>query len=239
MIRFKFNTHVFNAEVRRVTSSINDMKNAQNIANMSRAVASISAKEFVKSLNREARNNPSMYHHLYEWRKVGADTQRLYRVKRVASGNKASVEILLKPSKSTVPIAPELRRPGKTGKSVTRRSVFKNKAEVMEGRRRTKSWVAQRNIVFLGNGSLIFKRQGFKMPGRTNVGGRMTTYALRNYAKRWQGGMAASAVDKSRIFPKIEKEVARVLSTKDASPTKVRAGIKMICDQYDIGSKAL
>lgn len=236
MIRFKINTHEFNAQVKKVTSAISDLPNAQNVSNMSRAVASIAAQEFVKSLNREARSIPKTYHHLYEWNKTGVDSQRLFRVKRVSSGNRSSVEINLKPSRTQVPLAKQLTTPGKTNKSVTRRSVFKNKAEVMERKRGTKAWVAQRNIVFLGNGSLIFKKKGFKMRGVRSPGGPATTYALRNYAKRWQGGMAIGAVDKSRIFKKIEDRVAETLSGSNPTSTSVRSVIKEVCSSYDIGS---
>lgn len=235
MIRFNVNEERLNFQINELMSQLNNIPNKQNKANISRAIGSITAKEFVNSLNKTARSNPSQFHHLYEWKEVGKDSARLVTAKRSISGDNIHIDLSFKKSKKAVPVARALLTPGKTGKSVVRKSVFKNKAEFIENGR-SANWTASRNVVFMSNGSMIFKRKGTVF-NVSAPGGRAAKGGLQRYAKRWQNGMAASAVDKSRLFPKLEKDIAKTLSMSTSSSGEIRACIKKICDMYDAGSR--
>jgi hypothetical protein len=234
MIHFKIDQRRFNEEVSSLLSELNHIPNADNTNRIARAVGSIAAKEFVKSLNKTARSTKSEFHHLYEWKEVGKDDARLFRVKRVASAKSVEVKILLKKSTKQVPVAKQLTTPGKTGKVVTRRSVFKNKAEVMESGKSI-SWVANRNVVFLGNGKLIFKRKGtvFNKP---YAGGSEVKGALERFTNKWESGMAAGAIDKSKLFYKLEKDIAKTMSQPKIKSGDIKKCIRTTCDLYDMGS---
>ena len=236
MIRFNIDQEKISGDIEKIVSGLNGIPSTQNVSNMSRAVGSIAAKEFLKSLDTTARSAPRKFHHLYEWNEVGKSNSRLVSAKRVVSGNSIVVDLKFKKSKKKVPIAPRLTEPNETtGKSVTRRSIFKNKAEFMESGQ-SANWIAKRNVVMLQDDKLIFKRKGTVF-NINRPGGNATTGSLDRYAKKWEGGMANSAIDKSRLFQKIETDLAKTLSKTGASSSDIRACIKSVCDKYDAGSR--
>jgi hypothetical protein len=127
-----------------------------------------------------------------------------------------------------------LSRAGKTGKSVTRRSIFKDKAAVMESGQSI-SWTAVRNVVFLSNGKLIFKRKGTVF-NQLYTGGSEVKGALERFSQKWENGMASSAIDKSRLFYKLEKDIAKTMSQPKVKSGDIRKCIRTTCDLYDMGS---
>jgi hypothetical protein len=234
MIRIKIDNRRLQSETNKLLKTLDDIPKKQNQANIARAAGSIVAKEFVKDLNRVARSSHKSFHHLYEWEAVGVDGQRLVKFKRRVAGNKAEIDFIFKKSKKKVPIHPKLAEPGKTGKRVTRRSIFKNKAEFMESGRAANYWTAKRNIVFMRGDKIIFKRTGTRIKIR-NPGGAATSKALTNYAKEWQSsGKPRAAVEKSKLFFALEKEIARVMSGPSPTSTNVRAAIRDMCNFYDV-----
>lgn len=233
MIRIKMNSAAFKSETEKIMSSLNSTVSVSNVNEIAKAAGSIAMKEFIKSLNREARANKSQYHHIYEWGEVGRDEARLFKVKKTVSGGKANLDISLKKSKKKVPIAKELLRPGKTGKIVTRTSVFRDKAMIMETGKPV-SWVSKRTVAFVNNRSILFKAKGTAF-NNLHPGGTRVTGSLERYARKWEvSGMAESAMEKSKIFSKIEKDVAKTLSGTAPSASEIRKCIKTVCQQYDI-----
>lgn len=233
MIRIRIDSSQFKSSANKISEALNTTVGPSSVNSIARAAGSIAAKEFIKSINRTARSDKKTFHHLYEWSAVGSDKDRLFTVKKTVSGGKVNLDIVFKKSKKPVPIARQLRQPGKTGKSVVRQSIFRNKAEAME-KGRGANWTAKRNVVFLGNGSLIFKRKGTVF-NISNVGGSQTTGALERFTKKWEIGMAPAAIEKSKLFNKIESSVARSMSGSNASAATVRSAIKEVCASYDLG----
>jgi len=79
-------------------------------------------KDFGEYIDAKARANPKTLHHVYEWKKVGNPTSRLFKIKIVGSqGTSFSIGSEFKLSTSMVPT--------KRGKH---RHVFANKAFIME-----------------------------------------------------------------------------------------------------------
>jgi len=112
---------------------IKELTNKVVLEEFSKAVFTVGAKAFVKAMNLEAKANPKKYHHLYEWNKAGMNTQRLFFLYNESFvGDTLTIRPGFIQSRTPVPIAPELLTPGKTGKIVAAKNVFKDKASVME-----------------------------------------------------------------------------------------------------------
>jgi len=236
MIHFKLDETKFQSEIKKITESLGSIPQAQNTNTIARAVGSIAAKEFIKNLNMQAKATPLQFHHLYEWGEVGKDSSRLIKAKRNVSNGNATIELIFKPSKKKVPIAQALKTPGKTGKSVTRSSVFRNKAEFMESGKPSQPWTAKRNIVFLNGNQMIFRKKGTVFT-IASPGGKATTNSLERYVKKWENGMAQGAIEKSKIFNKLEKNIAKTLSGSNPSSSNIRSTIKSVCDTYNISGE--
>lgn len=221
----------FKSEMDNITSNLKNISNKENISNISRAIGSIVAKESVKSLNAVAKADRSQYHHLYEWNQNGRDSARLVKAKRVVKGSSINIEFVFKKSNTKVPVSKKLSRPGRTGKFVSRNSVFKNKAEVIESGRSV-SWTAKRNVVFLSNNSIVFKKKGTVF-NISNPGGTAAHGALTRFSKKWESGMANGAIEKSKLFIKIEKDIAKTMSMENFKSSDIRDCIKIVCNQYD------
>lgn len=92
-------------------------------------------RRFVPYVNMYATSRPNLYHHMYEWNKVGRTEYRLFdpvisrEGRRKASFN---VSMIYRPSITKVPLTEAQTTPGPTGKVVKKRYTFKNKAMVME-----------------------------------------------------------------------------------------------------------
>ena len=76
---------------------------------------------------------PKMLHHVYEWKMEGDPAGRLWRTKKVITGESSfKINYYFTMSKKVVPIDPVLKIPGPTGRSVTKSVIFRNKAIIME-----------------------------------------------------------------------------------------------------------
>lgn len=83
-------------------------------------------------LDAKARIDRARLHHVYDWGSVGDPSARLFRIHRRVSPNGFRVAYNFVQSRRVAPIAPILKVPGPTGKVVTKTTIFKNKARVME-----------------------------------------------------------------------------------------------------------
>ena len=161
------------------------------------------------------------------------NSKRLFTLKRDGTGEfgKISLEIKFLKSRIPVPVPQSLSMPGKTGKSVVRKSIFKDKASVMESGRGS-SWKAKRNIVFQSsNGEIIFRKKGTSI-NISNIGGSATTKALENFSEKWQATTAKSVIDNCDLIPALEQGIAQVLNSNRPSKTMVNKKIETICVKY-------
>lgn len=195
------------------------------------AVFTLSAKAFVKAMNLQAKAFPKQYHHVYEWNKVGTESGRLFFLFRDSS---ADGVLTIKPGfiKSTtkVPIAPELLVPGKTGKVVASRSVFYNKAKVMEDGTPV-IYRASKNIPLPENGMLRFVAAGTVIKNY-NPGGREVKGSFEKFFKTWYATKVQSVISSSGIVDNIDQELAKVLNKKGAGALEVQKAVVSLLKQY-------
>ena len=108
-------------------------------------------KDFSDYIDAQARIKPKQFHHVYEWKRTGESTARLFKLKEINT-NEFSLKLTyeFKSSKSLVPTS--------KGKH---RHVFANKASVMEAGMPVK--IAPRSaerIVFETNGYVVYMPKG-------------------------------------------------------------------------------
>jgi len=236
MILVKIDTRKLDKSLNNISESLQDIPKQRNMANIARASSVIASKKFIKDLNNYSKSNKKNMHHIYEWNRVGLDSARLFKLKRNSVvDNRAIIDIVLKKSKTRAPISKVLLKPGKTGKYVKRSGIFKDKAAVMEAGKSV-SFIATRNIAFAPSGKIIFRPRGTLITIR-NPGGRLTTRSLEKYSIKWQNSMLSKSVESSKIFYKIEKDIARTMSKNTFTSSEVSACIKNICDKFDSGER--
>jgi len=235
MITLKIDTKKLEKSMNEISKSLNDLPKKKNMANIARASSSIASKKFIKDVNIYSRANKKQMHHMYEWNSTGQDNSRLFKLHRNAyDGKTASIDIVFRKSTTRSPISKVLSKPGRTGKSVTRSGVFKEKASVMEMGGKA-SFIAKRTIAFSpDNRRIIFRPKGtlilIHSPGGKLVKGSMT-----RFSKRWQSSMLVPAVTSTGIFIEIEKNISRVMSKSSFTSSEVSSAINSVCNKYDSG----
>jgi hypothetical protein len=233
MIQVEINLNNFKRQMNKLTKSLDDLPSKRNMNNVTRAAGSIAAKKFVKDLNSAAKTNKKVYHHIYEWDKVGVNNSRLFTVlKSGADSNNITLSIRFNKSKTKVPIPKRLQRPGPNGKSVTRTTVFKNKAEAMESNSPL-SFVARRNIAYTTTGrDIVFKRRGTFITIR-RPGGDGTTGAVEKFANKWEKTMLRPAIVNSGIFENLSKDISKTMSKNNFDSSDIIKCIASVCEKYD------
>lgn len=147
-------------------------------------------KDFGNYIDSQARMNPKTLHHVYEWKKVGVPSSRLFDLK-VAGTSGLSFKIVsnFKPSKSMVPTS--------FGKS---RHVFTSKASVMEAGNpvviRPKS--AER-LVFEIDGFVVRMPKGKSVTVKRPGGGKATGRFRIAYAQFFTGNLVNLSIKNSRF----------------------------------------
>lgn len=210
---------------------IKELSSPTVLEELSNAVFTLSGKAFIKAMNLEARANPKRYHHIYEWNKTGNPSGRLFFLykERFTNGT-----LIIKPgfiqSKSKVPIDPALLSPGRTGKTVSSRYVFKDKARVMEDgspviyrTTRPTPMVIDGSIKFVSAGTII---------KNLNPGGKEVRGSFEKFYHMWFATKVNSVIESSGIIENIDREVASILNKKKSGPAQVRTAIINLLRQY-------
>lgn len=118
-------------------------------------------KDFGEYVDALARSKPKSLHHVYEWKKVGVKTARLFQLKIVSQeGLSFKIGYDFKPSKTFVPAS----------KFARRKHVFVDKASIMEkGTPLVISPKYSQRLVFESDGLTVFMPKGksvtIKRPG--------------------------------------------------------------------------
>lgn len=214
------------AELENKIRGIKELSNSETSRDLMTAAYSISALKFIKQTNLLARSAKKSFHHVYEWGAVGRENGRLFRIiKRQSGSTSASVYYKFNNSKKSSPIAPELRKSGKTGKKVTKSGVFKRKAEVMESGSPV-SFITSKNIAFsTKNSGIVFIPPGKKI-NIINPGGQDTNGSFRNHFATWWKLNFPNSLELENIPRSLETNVSRALSAKGAGPASARSAIK-------------
>ena len=205
-------------------SNVKQITNPSVVSEISKGIFTLTGEEFVKSVDRYARMNPKKMHHVYEWGKVGEPSGRLFVLERnsVLNGS-LIINAKFLPSRMPVPINPELLQQGKNGKIVTRRSIFADKATVME-EGRSVSFTAKRILSFVGDSGLVFVKPGTQInilhPGGKGVNGAFSEFLL-----EWYTNNGYSAMDNSGFFEKISNNVSIALNQNNATINTVKRAV--------------
>jgi hypothetical protein len=229
------------ADILKIESELNlkvggakELSSPVVLEELGNAIFTMSAKSFVKAMNMEAKANPKAFHHIYEWNKVGLNPSRLFFLyKEVNMGGKLIIKPAFRKSRTPVPIAKELLQPGKTGKMVSSRYVFKDKASVMESGKPI-VYRASKNIPMVENGQVRFVAAGTVIKN-LNPGGREVKGSFEKFYEMWFATKVNDVIRRSGITKAIDSELAKILNKRGAGPAQVRTAIISLLKQYSMG----
>jgi hypothetical protein len=208
-------------------NAIGYMKSPEFLEEISRAAFVILGQRFLANVDRYSATNRKRMHHIYEWNQVGNPNARLFVLNRKSLMNGNSIVLIgFKPSKTQVPIDPELQLPGKTGKSVTARNIFRDKARVME-EGISVSYRAKKMLAFMGNDGIKFIQPGTTV-NIMNPGGRFTKNSLGTIMSAWYAKNSQPIMDSSGLYEKISYEASIVLSENNSDINDVRSLVSKV-----------
>lgn len=231
MIKLTINKDVFISEIQQRIDAAKELVAPTVLQEIAKASFTILGERFVTAVDREAVRNPKKLHHVYEWGKLGSPSGRLFVIRRSGIlGGTLVMSTSFTASRAPVPIPPELQNPGATGKSVTARSIFKNKAEVMEAGNPV-SFEAKRIITFLGTEGQVFVKPGTRIT-IMNPGGMQTKNAFRDFMVSWYTEHSAIIMDASGYYEKVASEAAAVI-TAGGGISAVRQAVARITNSIE------
>jgi hypothetical protein len=230
----KFDILNIESELNLKVGGIKELSNKVVLEELANAVFTLSSQSFVKAMNIEAKGNPKTYHHIYEWNKIGLNSGRLFFLYKESSvGGKLIIKPGFIKSKTKVPVSPELLAPGRTGKSVASRHVFRDKASIMESGKPV-IFRASKPTPIPSGGKLSFVAAG-TIIRNYNPGGKKVKGSFEKFYNNWFNTKVNSVISSSGIMDKIDAEIAKVLNNKKAGPTEVRNAIINLLKQYSKG----
>lgn len=242
MMQFKVDQRTLNNVMSEVFLKIEGMRviiSPSAKQEIAKASFTILAKEFIRRTSVLASMNPKVYHHVYEWNHVGDPAHKLYKITRAGvSGGNLMINSSFLQSNVPVPIDPILQKPGRNGKIVTKSSIFRNKAEMMESGRPSKPFSAKtaQALVYVNNGKIVFVKKP-KTRVIQNPGGRATVGSYDKQFYRWFGNPITinAAIAKSGLYEAIEKGVAKALNVNKAGSSASLRALKQVTDRYSMG----
>lgn len=146
-------------------------------------------KDFGEYMDALARTRPKSLHHVYEWKKVGNKTARLFEL-NIASQEGLSFKIAtqFKMSKSLVPSSGNNKR----------RHVFANKAAIMEeGKPLVISPKYAKQLVFEMDGETVFMPKGKSVTVKRPGGSASTNQFLLAHGRFFSGNLVGIAIRNS------------------------------------------
>lgn len=229
---------ILNKELELKVEAIGKMKSQEYLDIVARAAFVIIGEKFLQATDRFSVTNPKRMHHIYEWGKVGRPNARLFVLNKVSLVNGLlTIESKFKQSRVPVPIDPELLVPGNNGKIVSRKNIFREKADVMEKGDKV-SFQAQRILAFYGRDGLRFIQPG-KQVVINNPGGKYTKGAFSSFMIAWYNKNAQVVMNSSGLFEKIAAEASIVLSKTNGGPEDVRRATIKVVESIIAGKEVL
>ena len=198
---------------------------------IAKAAFTLTGKRFVLAVDRFAISNPKRMHHVYEWKRVGSSNARLFVLERgsILNGT-VDVNVGFLPSRTPVPIAPELLIAGSTGKVVTSRTIFRDKASVMESGKPI-TFTAKKIITFMGYNGQVFLKPG-SVVQILNPGGVQVRNSFQQFMLKWYQENSESIMHSSGIYERIAYDVANVLNSSKSGSKQVELVIKNAASLY-------
>ncbi len=235
MIQLEIDTSQLTENLNNLAAGLEEIISPQSLDAISEATFSITGQRFMVAVDNYARMNPKKMHHVYEWGKIGNKTARLFILERsvIINGN-LIINAKFLPSKMPVPISKQLLIPGSSGKVVSKKSIFANKAEVMEAGTPI-SFNAKRVLAMAGNNGIAFIAPGTQI-NIMHPGGIQTKHSFASYMLEWYSKNAGAIMDASGIYENLSNGVAKVFKSKNYSPSEVVAVVKEISQHYSIGA---
>lgn len=177
-------------------------------------------KDFGEYIDALARSKPKSLHHVYEWKKVGQKSARLFELSRgQQEGLSFKISVDYKLSRSTVPSSTSKRR-----------HVFANKAQVMEAG--NPLVIRPRNaerLVFQGDEGIVFMPKGksvtIRRPGGPGVKNQFGLATSRFF----NGQLVNSSIKKSGF--------QQVFNSKMSKALKIPTTIKTV--RYSFSANAI
>jgi hypothetical protein len=235
----KKSVDALNREIDLKVKAIGSMKQQEFLNEISRAVFVILGERFVLAVDRFSVTNPKRMHHIYEWKKIGSPSARLFVLnKTISTSGYMSISATFKQSKTFVPVNPELLTPGSSGKVVTKKNVFKDKAQVMEDGRAV-TYQAKRMLAFMGTDlGIKFIRPG-TIVNIKNPGGKYTKGSLATFMAAWYNKNAQKITDESGLYERIANETSIALSKTGAGTADVKAITKQVVNSIVAGRETI
>lgn len=159
-------------------------------------------KDFPEYIDSQARIKPKSFHHVYEWKKTGNPSSRLFKLNKLSQdGLSFSINYEFLPSKVGVPT----RMPSK-------KHVFRDKAFIMEkGEPLIISPRSSKRLVFSMDGVTVFMPEGapvtVKRPGGPSV---KNSFDLQ-YSRFFSGQLVNSSIKKSGFQKMFNSSISKAL----------------------------
>jgi len=223
-----------NKQLLMKVQGITELTRTSTIDQIASAAFVIIGKRFMSATDTYSAVNKKRMHHIYEWNQVGVPNARLFIIERSSILNGTMVisnKFLL--SKSPVPINPQLQIAGKTGKYVSTKHIFREKAEVMETGRIV-SFRARKTLAFMGNDGINFVKAG-KVINIMHPGGISVKNSLQNFMSEWYSKNAQSIMDSSGLYEKIVQESAIILNNNNTGTVDIRKTVSQVVDSITRG----
>lgn len=159
-------------------------------------------KDFGEYIDAKARTSPRSLHHVYEWKKLGDPSGRLFKLNKVSQdGLSFKLNYELSPSKSFVPT--------QRGKH---RHVFTNKAFVMEAGMPVKiAPRASERIVFEVDGNVVFMPKGASVTVQRPGGSGVKNQFSLNYSRWFSSNLVSLSIKKSGFQNLFNQSLSKAL----------------------------
>lgn len=238
MISLEIDASSVAAQLNNFLNNIKQITKPAVVDEISKAVFTITAEKFVLAVDKYARANPKKMHHVYEWGQLGQVEGRLFVLVRssILEGT-VVIDSEFLPSKLPVPVNPELLIPGATGKIVTRRSIFKYKADVME-KGDPVSFTAERVLSFVGSDGLVFIKPGTTI-NILNPGGVGTKHAFADFFISWYTDFAGQVIDASGLYERLSEDITIALNGNRVNINTVKNAVISSIDSMDLDQEVV
>ena len=198
---------------------------------IAKAAFTLTGQRFVLAVDRFAISNPKRMHHVYEWKRTGRSNARLFVLERQSVLNGTlGINVNFLPSRTPVPIAPELLIAGNSGKVVTSKNIFRDKAKVMEEGKPV-TFAAKKIITFMGSQGQVFLQPG-TVVNILNPGGIQVRNSFQKFMLEWYQANSESIMQSSGLYERIAYDVSNVLNRNKSSSKDVEIAIKNAASSY-------
>ena len=227
-----------NKQISMKVEAIGYMKDPYFLDAVCRAAFVIVSKRFVVAIDKFSAMNPKAMHHVYEWNMIGRPNGRLFVLNRTKLMSGTSlIEASFLPSKVPTPIDPELLLPGKSGKFVNSKNIFKNKAEVMESGTAI-DYTAQKFQPFVTLEGMKFIRPGQRVYIQ-HPGGKYVKKSFETFMTAWYAKNSQAIMDSSGLYEKIANEASVILSKTNTGINDIKYMVDNIVHSITLGSEVI